>query len=230
MRKISKYKYFFLCKKDIFSYPLKLNQFKHSKWSFIKNALKKIKKKNFTNFFKLSKKLKFLIKKKKIFKTNLIYTKNIKLLLDNSIKLRKIKKSINLEKDLNFRNIFKKILIKSEYRIDVLLYRLKIFNNIFDARKYISTKGVLINNELIYFNKTLKKGDLLNFEKLLYSLKKNIKVNVESPYILPFIEVDFYTSQLIIIKNLSELSEEDLLLFFKYFCNISQLYNLIFKK
>lgn len=63
-----------------------------------------------------------------------------------------------------------------------------------------------------------------------YSLKKNIKVNLESPCIVPFIEIDFYIGQLIIIKNLAELSEEDLLLFLKYSCNINQLYNLKFKK
>jgi len=225
MRKIPKYKLFYLSKKNIFSYPKKVLNFKHSKWLFVKTLNKKIKQKNFLNFFKLSKKLKIVDKKKKIFKTNLIYMRNIKHSLDNSFK-PKAKKN----KKKNLKTIFKDILLNYEYSINILLYRLKVFNNIFEAKNYIKSKGIFINNKKVFYNALLKKGDIIKFDELFYKLKANIFTNKEYEYLLPFVEVDFYVSQLVIIKDLEELSESDLLLFFKVYYNISQLYNLNFKK
>lgn len=67
----------------------------------------------------------------------------------------------------------------------------------------------------------LSKGDIiliLNLEKIIFTKK------TQEPLLLhTFIEVDYYTNQIIIIKNLQELTEKDFFLLSRELYNILDL-------
>ena len=114
------------------------------------------------------------------------------------LKIKYIKKIINKIK------IKKKsplhFLRQLEWRVDVLLFRLGIFSNIKEARKYILHSNVLINGRVIKdFSKSLKNQDFLSlpikdvkfFKKKLYN---NLKiVQVMNPVMPNYINVNYKT-------------------------------------
>lgn len=229
MRKTPKYKLQFVCKTNLSEYSAKLLRFKKTKWSFVKNLEQKFKRYVFRNFFKISKNISFFEKSKKFYQLSLNYKRIIKNCFDNSIKLSKIKKNLQKKNHFGLKYILKKILIEYEYRLDILLYKLNIFDNIYKARSYIKKNGVILNNKKIYHLKFLKEGDVLNFEDIFYSLEENLKKKIKKIQFFPHLEIDYYTNYCVVIKDAISLSEEDLTLFFQHKFNISHLYNSIFK-
>jgi ribosomal protein S4 len=217
MRRIAKFKNFTQSKTIILSCPLKLNTFKRSKWSpykkLIKNGLKKTKFLDCSLIFSHYSRWE---KKRSFFKENLKVKRNLSQLLDHSIKIRIIKRLFKFTKSLklNYFKVLKHIILNFEFRLDVLLYRLNFFNSIYSARKSINSSGILVNKHLVHHNYLLKKGDLISFvNSKNFNIKEFTILEKKIPSFFSFIELDSYNSNIVIIKDLKDLSAYDFTLF-----------------
>lgn len=94
------------------------------------------------------------------------------------------------------------IFARPEFRVDVLLWRLKYFNSIYLAQRGIKTGQIFVNNKCINSKIFLKQGDVLNtcFNKS-YFFKKVLIKRFKILFIPSFVEVDYYTNTVIILKN-----------------------------
>lgn len=128
-------------------------------------------------------------------------------------------------------------LIKPEFRLDILLWRLKIFSSPYLARFAIQKKLILVNHMVInkqfqkyYFKVFVDKGDIislnLNF-KYDYQINKNFYFT--SLYLPSIFELDYYTTTIILLKTLSNLNFNDLNSMLKEPLCIYQFKNYIFK-
>jgi ribosomal protein S4 len=234
MRKIPKYKIFNKTKIFLINSFKKINKFKRSKWIIYKKTVKKYsKRKNFINFFLSSLKLKIWEKKKKFFKNELQIKRIISQCSDSSVRFKTVKKyflkKINKTDYYNL-NILKKSFIRLEFRIDILLHRLNFFPSIMESRVFLRNFGILINNKFIKnSNYCVNKGDIISFHVLKYDVKKNLKSQIKISSLYPFVEIDYYTNTIIVIKNLNELGLEDIALFYPKYTDLSNICHLFSK-
>jgi ribosomal protein S4 len=225
MRKSSKYKIYAQCKKLLLDCPTKIIKFKRSKWNIFKLlANESLKRENFSDFSVLAPD--DLEEVKLFYRTRLFIKRNMKQMYDSNFKLKTLKKAIfkKVNLHLNSNNFMTRVALKLEYRLDILLFRLSFFRSVHEARVNIK-KGVVFVNEHrispVYF---LKKGDVISFNKSL-DIETILNCSYKMESYNPFVEIDFYSLKIVIVKDLSELSFEDLSLFYIKHVNHSKLYN-----
>jgi ribosomal protein S4 len=104
-------------------------------------------------------------------------------------------------------------LVKKFFRLDLLLWKLKIFSSPYESRQNIKNSFILVNNKSSYESYFLKKGDIIKF-KLFSLLTYNTKIsnNKGFDFLQSFIEIDYYTNCIIILKDLNTFSIEDFFL------------------
>jgi ribosomal protein S4 len=231
MRRINTFKARLKNKSFLLDCPKKILNFRRPKWVLYVNDIKKdIKRKFFlstqmsTSNFNLKKDQESPIwdKKKLFYKKKLNLRQNFLHSYDNGFKKVFIKKAAlgnNFKAD-NF-ILFKNIVVKLEYNLAFLLFRLNFFSSIFESRKAISKEDVFVNSSKVSHNYFVKKGDIISFsnEKIIFKdiLLKKFKKQI----LIPFIEVDYYSNRLVIIKDFKDISFEDVTLFYCKHTNIS---------
>jgi len=121
--------------------------------------------------------------------SNLSYTETKKRLFDS--------KKISTQKDFLSR------ISQFDFRIDILLWKLRFFKSTYEARVFINNELVLVNSKLVSGNYFLKKGDVISFKlKLNYGLNlSNLKKYFSEVF---FIEFDLYTGTIIILESFEE--------------------------
>lgn len=206
--------------------PLRINKFKRTKWTVIKrkfwvrkwvwNLARTRKKKykgagKFTNFFKVHvSKQKYYLRNS--FKIKLQTKKYILSLYDNSIKIR-LNHKIKYKRDLLCFHF-----TRSLFRIDILLWYLKVFTSSVEARLFLNSKNVFVNNKPVKSNYYIKKGDVISLESFSELIeKRNSYRNIKAKYkksrnFFPFLEFDYYTNTFVVLKDWQELSYNDLTL------------------
>jgi hypothetical protein len=205
MRLVKKYK--ILAKSEFAAYRVcsRVLNFKRPKWNLIKrNILKKV-----TSPYFLTNNFNVLINSGRWYKVN-----------NYAIEKVKLKRSICSKYDLSFNS--KKLksklirvklnenLIKLEFRLDVLVSKIFFSNTRYQSCVLINNKHILVNNLPTTGNYELKKGDFITFSKVINN--ELIFKRILNDYSFQsFLEVDYYTSEIIIIKNLVELSKEDII-------------------
>ena len=104
-------------------------------------------------------------------------------------------------------------MVKKFFRLDLLLWKLKIFSSPYESRQNIKNSFILVNNKSSYESYFLKKGDIIKF-KLFSLLTYNTKIsnNKGFDFLQSFIEIDYYTNCIIILKDLNTFSIEDFFL------------------
>ena len=199
-------------------------------------ALSKKKSKTLMFFFKLynsNYQYKYLLKNRKFFikksfynpikSTNLDFIKinknTQKIKVKHYLNRLKLKKFYGGLKEKQFRNIFNKMQTNShligssfflllESRLDIILFRLNIFNSIFSARQYINHKHVYINGKVIQkHGHRLNIGDIIDFNILInnkinfyYLLKNKLKIhNILANY-PSYLEVNYKLNRAILIN------------------------------
>ena len=102
------------------------------------------------------------------------------------------------------------VFIRPEFRLDVLLWRLKIFSSVFYSKMAIRNKEVTVNNLHKNFDFYLAKGDVVKFSSLkTYSLKKYFLKYFKVIFIPSFVELDFYTNTIVILKSFNNFKVND---------------------
>lgn len=127
--------------------------------------------------------------------------------------------------------------IKPELRLDILLWRLKIFNSPYLARFAIQTKLILVNNLPInkifqknYYKVFLNQGDIISLNSILkYNYRKNKNSYFTSLYLPSIFELDYYTNTIILLKAISALNFKDINSLLKEPLCVYQFKNYIFK-
>jgi len=196
MRKFNKYKLFSKLKLNFFY--KKILCFKKSKWKLIQSFIKKIPfKANLINQkYKISK-FKTWSRVKLTYKENLLFKNEIQCRFD--------------EKIIFSKNILY-YLIYHEFFLDKFLFNIKLFTSLYAARNVILSGGLLINGKICLNNKyVLKKGDIVY-------INTNFNLNVFNNRIskelrCSFMQVDFYTKTIVLLKNWNTLNFFDLILF-----------------
>lgn len=223
MRFLNKYKLHENSASADWKLPKRVLKFKRPKWFKIKKKIRvwRFKWENnrkirlspvYINHIKISIRRRYYAKK--FFKVQQQAKKYLASLFENSVKFNKKNKF----KDRN--SVVSSYLIKPIFRIDLLLWYLSFFNSSVEARSFINEKNVLINNKIVWPNYELKKGDIISFslnpdyaEKNKY--KKITKKYKKSRKFFPFLEYDYYTNNIIVLKNWNDLSQDELSLTIK---------------
>lgn len=128
--------------------------------------------------------------------------------------------------------------IKPEFRLDILLWRLKFFASPYLARFAFQKNLIYLNKFSTYehsvnnhsVKKILKKGDVISFNSTLkYKFKKNLNSTIISLNLPAVFEFDYYTNQIILLKNLTDLNFKDINSLLKEPLNFYQFKNYISK-
>lgn len=107
--------------------------------------------------------------------------------------------------------------VKPEYRLDLVLWRLKFFVSPYVARAAIRTSLVKVLAKIndshtvsSYSQYFVKGGDLIKINIKNFNFKKNLLHFARSIYLPSFLEVDYYTNTILILKNFKVLTDSDL--------------------
>lgn len=209
MRRINKFKLFKNIRRPLIKFPVKVLRFYKSKWNRVKSNLQRYLKfeKKYYNPLIRNTESKIISKLKSSYRERLNLKKEIFCIYDDS------------SKDVRIGNIKKKkdvidiLILRSLYRIDTLLWYLNLSSSIYDCRQQIFAGNISVNGFVIKKNIFLKKGDFIDLKHLSSSDVEEIrKKYLDSLTFLTFIEIDFYTKTIVIIKDLNELSLEDYVL------------------
>ena len=131
-------------------------------------------------------------------------------LFDNSIRFE-MDKSLKMRK-----NILMHFLLRHYYRLDLLLWSLDCFSTSFESRQKITNRKILVNGKIGKSNQYLKKGDIISFSiaKGKKTIRNNFIINNKryrtNGCYFPFLEMDYYSNNIVILKDLKELSSDDL--------------------
>jgi ribosomal protein S4 len=113
--------------------------------------------------------------------------------------------------------------MKLEYRIDVLLWNLKLFTSTYEAIQNINYGNILVNGVIVKSNIFLKKGDIITSTKPVNLISKNFSKKSFSKKFNSMIEIDFYTNSIIIVKDFTETTYLDFTLMFTEYMNVKHL-------
>ncbi len=189
--------------------PSRILKFNRPKWAKIKSKVTRKKRQAFVNVLINKVPFKSISRVKKYYKVKLQTKKYISSLFDSAVDF-KSKKIFKLKKDL-----ICFYLVKPLFRVDILLWYLNYFGSSFEARQNINNKKVIINGDRVKANYYIKKGDIISLNSKLSFEKTHTYNNTKKKYIrnkmfFSFLEFDYYTNTIIVLKDLKDLTTEDL--------------------
>lgn len=225
MRFINRYKGYNKLFSIFEKFPLRIGHFKSTKWKKVQKLLsfrtkqKNIKKRKprrklfFNNFLtKVSTRAWYRVEK--YYENGRRIKTAISSLFDKTLPTSFYRKTLNLRhKSRLISQIYSNTLIKPEFKLDILLWRLNFFRSCYQSSQAISEKKVKVNGKCVKGNYYLSKGDIITFcsSRPLSALSvKNVKFNfLFSKKFLTFVEVDYYSNCIVVLKGFDDLSLED---------------------
>lgn len=241
MRFQNKYKSYDQLAQIFEEFPLRVLKFKNTKWKRVQKMLS----------FKLPKAVSLDKKKKhrpKRFKDHLLVKVNFKTwekvknfyqngrkitnllfnTFDQAISNTDFKKNVsNAKVTCQILDVYRQMLLKAEFKLNILLWRLNIFESSYQSSQAIHNKKVLVNSKVVGSNFLLSKGDIISLEPKYYHKNMNLKKSKlnfsPSDAIFSFIEIDYYSTHIVIIKSLENLGHEDLRLIRSESCNLKKI-------
>lgn len=243
MRVVSKYKGYHKLFTIFEKFPLRINSFKSTKWKRVQKLLRfKLQKR--ARSLKQNKWKKTLSNRRKykrrvfvnnlLIKVNFRYWYRVENHYENGRRIRNVLSSAfdgaldtNFYRDaLHFskksclvHQAHSRVLLKPEFRLDILLWKLNFFRSSYQASQAISERKVHVNGCFIKGNYFLRKGDLISFDSKFRAecldLKESKSSFFFSKVISTFVEVDYYSNCVVVLKNVEDLSLEDFYLLVK---------------
>jgi hypothetical protein len=209
MRFLNKYKLHANFNSSSRKLPIRILKFNRPKWNSIKKKIIFSKPQKFPNVLIKKVSIRSVIRLKRYYKIKLQLRTYVSSLFDNTVTFR-CYNDIKLKKDL-----ISFYLVKPLYRIDILLWYLNYFTSSFEAKQNINSKLILVNGKGVKSNYYLKKGDLVSFSSTKNFERINDFYRVYRKYLrnnmyLSFLEVDYYSNNIVIVKDFIELAPEDL--------------------
>jgi ribosomal protein S4 len=233
MQKNFKFKNYIKLKKDLLIVQKKALNFKRSKWiefksNFISNKV--FSRKLLLNFERIFIRGDSLSVLKNRYR-NFVFTKILlKEFYKNSFNNKLLRKLLFKNRSFLKKDLFNLLFIKIEYKLDLLLWKLKFTESIEDAKKLILNKKILVNNNSSHPNYFLKKGDIISFNSNIHFEKIHSKFLEYNKIYFSFLEFDYYTTSLCVIKDYSDFNYLEASLFFSKRLKLFDLFRLIFFK
>ncbi len=221
MRKLHKYKIY--NKVDLISrFPLRILKFKRPKWQRLKEILL-----NQTNLgielndiTIIKNDIKVWDKIRKSYKERLKTYSFLSAAFDNSLKIKKLKSESNITVR---KQIYLKYIYENYYRTCSLLWIANIFGSSFEARQKIAARSIFVNNKLASPSSILNKGDIISVTDNNVVIEKINKKYNPTVSVLTHVEIDYYSQNIVIVKDKLNLSEEDFFLLSLDYINIQNL-------
>lgn len=107
--------------------------------------------------------------------------------------------------NMHYENSVKLAFVALEYRLEILLVRLKFFLSKADVKINILNNNILVNFKPFYPKSLLQSGDIITFKNHINFLTI-YKKYLRHYFHCPFIEIDYYSNSIIIIYSLKELN------------------------
>ena len=204
-----------------FRVPSKKNfqKTKNRKLKLSDNILKKtenmdiIKKLGFTNM-KTQSSLKKWERLNEIHKEALNIRRSFYQTYGSHIRYKELKKQLFPGKRaIQDRATFLKKILKFEFRIDILLHRLRFFKSSFETRTYLNKKLIKVNSRAVKGNYYLRAGDIITCDCLI-SYKENL-ASLKTAFLLRnCFEIDYYTGTIVVLRSFDEIYESEFPFFF----------------
>jgi ribosomal protein S4 len=210
MRKINKYKIFNVVGIKTKMYPTRILKFRRPKWLRLQKLYLNSLKSKLVNILLIKNIFKSWERIKKYYKKSLETKNLLNSFYENCITSRSIKK--NLNKTLIKKNLVSNMLLKPLFRVDILLWKLNLSASSYESKQAINSNLVLINGATVKSNFFLKKGDVISFNSELENKKyffNCIKKYSLHENFLTFVEIDYYTKTVVILKNFCDLDYQD---------------------
>lgn len=164
-----------------------------------------------------------------IFSFRLVLKKIIQNLFFNAVTNKQLAYLSTSLKKHRLTDCVKNYLFKLEFRLDILLCRLYFFESCLTVTKEVQIKNITQNNHEINVIQNLVKGDIIRIKKVNKLIFINKRFRSAPHFFHSYIEVDFYTQTLIIVKDLKELSTKDFFLLSKYMFSVLHLQDYLLK-
>lgn len=221
MRKSHKYKIH--NKIDLISkFPLRVLRFKRPKWQRLKDIFlqRNTLGKELIDITAIKNDFKVWDKVNRAYKERLKSYSYLSASLNNSLNIRKLKQesSIKIRKSL-----YSKLYFQNFYKPCTLVWLANFFASSFEARQKITEKSMFINNKIATPNSSLTKGDIISITDSKLKIEKVIKKYNLNYSFLTHVEVDYYSQEMALVKDISDLSEEDYYLLCLDYVNIQSL-------
>lgn len=211
MRFLNKYKNFPTTLAFLKESSARILKFKRPKWKKFQAVLK-IKSSlpsQFINNSILKVNYKAWEKIKSHYKEGIQAKKGLLNFFDNNFSSSYYKKEFSLAKKKMFSDFISMLLAKPLFKLDILLWKLCVFNSPFESRQAVRNGFVLINNQPCTDIVRLKVGDIISFSNKVNLKRYEFNSRFDCFFLFSFLEVDYYSGTVIIIKNFTQLSTED---------------------
>ena len=207
--------------KSLFFY-LFFTKNKKSCFSYKKLFRKKSKKKKLiSHLFFVKKPFKFLEKSQKFYKNSRVNFLLVSKIWSGKVSFYKLKTKISKYREHNIL----KFSIKPFYQVFALLTSLKFFSSIHQLSNGDNCLNILVNNQVLKKNHLLKRGDIISLKKNYYFsyFIHFLEQKTFDTRIFPFIEYDFETETIVVVKDSTDLSISECSLFVQEFIDIKKL-------
>ena len=229
MKKIARYKIYIKSNKIINLFPQRLKYFHRTKWKkFLNKNRHRVRRYKFVNLFfrTFARKKKRFVRMRKYYKQSLLEKNCLFQNFDNSYKLLLLKKDLLKSNSLKYSDILKITLIKQNYYLNIFLWRLFFFKTTDEASYYINNDFVQVNGVFATPNYFLKSGDIITFRNNTFlDLKKSFRRYKLLRTLCSFVEIDFYLSSIVVIKDFDEFTNNDFCFFLTNTINVTSICN-----
>ena len=181
----------------------KLLKFKRKKWYFLNQVILKKSKNlnsldmNFIPLFFREGKFPLVFRKKLLFKNNLLLIKRFRF-LDVNLKKKTLKLLGRNKKDF---------IVQLNSRLDVILYKTRLFSSVGSVTQFLKHEGVFINNKLVLEGGVLlKENDIISFnpvKRVLYKKLFNKFYIIKTKSFQNILEIN-YDLFIFVVKDLSK--------------------------
>lgn len=210
MRKIHKYHQFYTSKFSLRKFPLRITKLRAAKWIGVRVRLtKKRRQKIFINHLKVKVKFKRWERKKRLYSKELQAKRVLYLIYGKSFGLRQLR---NEKGHVLHRQHISAFMAKPFFRLDILLWYLDFFSSNYQAKQFITAGAVRVNNKKVTSLLLLSKGDVITLDRnVIKKVRSSVirKQHSKVRTIFSFVELDYYTGNIVIVKSLQELDLQD---------------------
>lgn len=201
-------------------YPLKVLDFKRSKWLRLKKTGKRIKLRiyDFSKIALSSSRSRKWNKISQVFKRKLLTRRLVKYYLSQNVTFLNLQQKIR--KDLQTENMFKYLFTLN----NLLRYSYQTHNEKY-SKNQLFKKIVFLNDFTSPVTQSfiLSKGDLINTKSFQSDIKENFNKYNRSGKLYPFFQYDPYLQDLVLLKSVSQLSKHDIALSIAEFIELEKL-------
>jgi len=142
-----------------------------------------------------------------LYKASLLQKRRLISLHDASINKR-VYANVLCHRSQQRARLLTKLLVKPEFRLDLLLWRLQFFNSVYSAQCAIRTGRVLVNGVVVKTLHYVEVGDVVRVAGIL-NVKKVMKKYRLTNFLPQFFEVDYYQQCFVVLKGYEAVSFQD---------------------